>query len=32
MRLLLVNSDIFIRTLCLVASFGWFAHRGREPR
>ena len=27
-RLLLVNRDIFIRTLCLVASFGWFAHRG----
>ena len=27
-RLLLVNGDIFIRTLCLVASFGWFAHLG----
>jgi MATE family multidrug resistance protein len=27
-RLLAVNRDIFIRTLCLVASFGWFAHLG----
>ena len=28
LRLLAVNGDIFIRTLCLVASFGWFAHCG----
>ena len=28
LRLLRVNGDIFLRTLCLVASFGWFAHRG----
>jgi MATE family multidrug resistance protein len=28
LRLLAVNRDIFIRTLCLVASFGWFAHSG----
>jgi MATE family multidrug resistance protein len=27
-RLLLVNGDIFVRTLCLVASFGWFAKSG----
>jgi MATE family multidrug resistance protein len=27
-RLLAVNRDIFIRTSCLVASFGWFAHIG----
>jgi multidrug resistance protein, MATE family len=27
-RLLSVNADIFVRTLCLVASFGWFAHLG----
>jgi MATE family multidrug resistance protein len=27
-RLLAVNRDIFIRTLCLVGSFGWFAHLG----
>jgi MATE family multidrug resistance protein len=27
-RLLRVNGDIFLRTLCLVASFGWFAHLG----
>lgn len=27
-RLLSVNADIFLRTLCLVASFGWFAHLG----
>jgi multidrug resistance protein, MATE family len=28
LHLLVVNGDIFIRTLCLVASFGWFAHCG----
>ncbi|MDR3381389.1 MATE family efflux transporter [Cupriavidus basilensis] len=27
-RLVALNRDIFIRTLCLVASFGWFAHAG----
>jgi MATE family multidrug resistance protein len=28
LHLLVVNGDIFIRTLCLVSSFGWFAHCG----
>jgi MATE family multidrug resistance protein len=28
LRLILVNRDIFLRTLCLIASFGWFAHAG----
>jgi multidrug resistance protein, MATE family len=27
-RLVAINRDIFIRTLCLLASFGWFAHVG----
>lgn len=27
-RLVALNRDIFIRTLCLLASFGWFAHLG----
>ncbi|MGB8843193.1 MAG: MATE family efflux transporter [Aliidongia sp.] len=30
LRLLAVNRDIFVRTLCLVASFGWFAHLGAQ--
>jgi MATE family multidrug resistance protein len=28
MALLLVNRDVFIRTLCLLGSFGWFSHEG----
>jgi len=27
-RLVLVNRDIFLRTLCLLVCFGWFAHEG----
>ena len=27
-RLLVVNSDIFLRTLCLVTAFAWFTSRG----
>ncbi|HEX3379358.1 MAG TPA: MATE family efflux transporter [Paraburkholderia sp.] len=27
-RLVVLNRDIFARTLCLLASFGWFAHLG----
>lgn len=27
-RLLLVNRDIFLRTLCLITCFAWFAHEG----
>lgn len=27
-RLLLINRDIFVRTLCLLGSFGWFARMG----
>ncbi|MFP3567635.1 MATE family efflux transporter [Paraburkholderia sp. SIMBA_030] len=27
-RLVALNRDIFVRTLCLLASFGWFAHLG----
>ncbi|MFT4064194.1 MATE family efflux transporter [Paraburkholderia sp.] len=27
-RLVVLNRDIFMRTLCLLASFGWFAHLG----
>jgi MATE family multidrug resistance protein len=27
-RLVLINRDIFVRTMCLLASFGWFAHAG----
>ena len=27
-RLIALNRDIFLRTLCLLASFGWFAHLG----
>lgn len=27
-RLVTLNRDIFIRTLCLLSAFGWFAHLG----
>jgi MATE family multidrug resistance protein len=27
-RLILVNRDVFLRTLCLLACFAWFAHEG----
>jgi multidrug resistance protein, MATE family len=27
-RLVAINRDIFLRTMCLLASFGWFAHVG----
>ncbi|HLY80410.1 MAG TPA: MATE family efflux transporter [Caulobacteraceae bacterium] len=27
-RLVAVNRDIFLRTLCLMAAFAWFAHEG----
>ena len=27
-RLIAINRDIFIRTICLLGSFGWFAHLG----
>ncbi|WP_341314792.1 MATE family efflux transporter [Paraburkholderia sp. IMGN_8] len=27
-RLVALNREIFVRTLCLLASFGWFAHLG----
>jgi MATE family multidrug resistance protein len=27
-RLVAINRDIFIRTLCLLGSYGWFAHLG----
>jgi MATE family multidrug resistance protein len=27
-RLVALNRDIFVRTLCLLSSFGWFAHLG----
>ncbi|WP_425262279.1 MATE family efflux transporter [Paraburkholderia ginsengiterrae] len=27
-RMVALNRDIFVRTLCLLASFGWFAHLG----
>ncbi|SAL39567.1 multidrug transporter MatE [Caballeronia humi] len=27
-RLVVINRDIFVRTLCLLGSFGWFAHLG----
>ncbi|WP_246174119.1 MATE family efflux transporter [Paraburkholderia hayleyella] len=29
-RLIALNRDLFIRTLCLLASFGWFAHLGAK--
>lgn len=27
-RLIAINRDIFLRTMCLLGSFGWFAHVG----
>ncbi|GGD92733.1 MATE family efflux transporter [Caballeronia grimmiae] len=27
-RLVAINRDIFVRTLCLLGSYGWFAHMG----
>jgi len=27
-RLVVLNRDIFLRTMCLLASFGWFTHLG----
>jgi len=27
-RLVAINRDIFLRTMCLLAAFGWFAHLG----
>ena len=27
-RLVAINRDIFVRTLCLLGAFGWFAHLG----
>jgi len=27
-RLVAINRDIFIRTICLLGSYGWFAHLG----
>ncbi|SDE10520.1 MATE family efflux transporter [Paraburkholderia lycopersici] len=29
-RLIALNRDIFLRTLCLLGSFGWFAHLGAK--
>ncbi|WP_323120824.1 MATE family efflux transporter [Burkholderia alba] len=29
-RLVALNRDIFIRTLCLLSAFGWFAHLGAK--
>ncbi|MGH8779310.1 MATE family efflux transporter [Paraburkholderia sp.] len=29
-RLVTINRDIFVRTLCLLGSFGWFAHLGAQ--
>jgi multidrug resistance protein, MATE family len=29
-RLVAVNRDIFLRTMCLLGSFGWFAHLGAK--
>ncbi|WP_322015817.1 MATE family efflux transporter [Paraburkholderia sp. J12] len=29
-RLVAINRDIFLRTMCLVGSFGWFAHLGAK--
>ncbi|WP_345811118.1 MATE family efflux transporter [Paraburkholderia sp. PREW-6R] len=29
-RLIVLNRDIFVRTLCLLCSFGWFAHLGAK--
>ena len=27
-RLIVINRDIFLRTMCLLGSFGWFTHLG----
>nr|WP_233272659.1 MATE family efflux transporter [Paraburkholderia acidisoli] len=29
-RLVVLNRDIFLRTMCLLGSFGWFAHLGAK--
>ncbi|MBR8459596.1 MATE family efflux transporter [Burkholderia dolosa] len=29
-RLIVLNRDIFLRTLCLLGAFGWFAHLGAK--
>ncbi|QCX51319.1 MATE family efflux transporter [Ralstonia pseudosolanacearum] len=29
-RLMGLNADIFLRTACLLAAFGWFAHAGAQ--
>ncbi|KVF20587.1 MATE family efflux transporter [Burkholderia cepacia] len=29
-RLIALNRDIFLRTLCLLGAFGWFAHLGAK--
>ena len=29
-RLMGLNTDIFLRTLCLLGAFGWFAHAGAQ--
>jgi MATE family multidrug resistance protein len=29
-RLVAINRDIFLRTMCLLGSFGWFAHVGAK--
>ncbi|GBH28069.1 MATE family efflux transporter [Burkholderia vietnamiensis] len=29
-RLIALNRDIFLRTLCLLGAFGWFAHLGAQ--
>ncbi|WP_175714007.1 MATE family efflux transporter [Burkholderia ambifaria] len=29
-RLIVLNRDIFLRTMCLLGAFGWFAHLGAK--
>lgn len=29
-RLVAINRDIFVRTMCLLGAFGWFAHLGAK--
>ncbi|KFG92302.1 multidrug transporter MatE [Burkholderia paludis] len=29
-RLIVLNRDIFLRTLCLLGAYGWFAHLGAQ--
>ena len=29
-QLVIINRDIFLRTMCLLGSFGWFAHLGAK--